>query len=118
MDFGLTSEQQMLVDSIRAFVEAELKPYEEEVERTNKVRPELIRQYAHHLADLAVEREPTKARPEVHAISMVSLNGRRPQPMIDDQVDLAAEPPTLGTPSWVAPLRLPLPPRDQVWEPE
>jgi len=26
MDFGLTSEQQMLVDSIRAFVEAELKP--------------------------------------------------------------------------------------------
>ena len=44
MDFGLTSEQQMLVDSIRAFVEAELKPYEEEVERTNKVRPELIQQ--------------------------------------------------------------------------
>ena len=44
MDFGLTSEQQMLVDSIRAFVEAELKPHEEEVERTNKVRPELIQQ--------------------------------------------------------------------------
>jgi acyl-CoA dehydrogenase len=44
MDFGLTSEQQMLVDSVRAFVEAELKPYEEEVERTNKVRPELIQQ--------------------------------------------------------------------------
>jgi acyl-CoA dehydrogenase len=44
MDFGLTSEQQMLVDSIRAFVDAELKPYEEEVERTNKVRPELIQQ--------------------------------------------------------------------------
>jgi acyl-CoA dehydrogenase len=42
MDFGLTSEQQMLVDSVRAFVEAELKPYEDEVERTNKVRPDLI----------------------------------------------------------------------------
>jgi hypothetical protein len=83
-----------------------------------KTRPELIRQYAHHLADLAVERAPTKSRPEVHAISMVSLNGRRPQPMIDPQVDLAAEPPTLGTPSWVPPLRVPLPPRDEVWEPE
>jgi len=44
MDFGLTSAQQMLVDSIRAFVEAELKPHEDEVERTNTVRPELIQQ--------------------------------------------------------------------------
>ena len=44
MDLGLTSEQQMLVDSVRAFVEAELKPYEDEVERTNNVRPELIHQ--------------------------------------------------------------------------
>lgn len=44
MNFGLTSEQQMLVDSTRAFVEAELKPYEEEVENTGEVRPELIQQ--------------------------------------------------------------------------
>ena len=44
MDLGLTSEQQMLVDRVRAFVEAELKPYEDEVERTNNVRPELIHQ--------------------------------------------------------------------------
>jgi hypothetical protein len=82
-----------------------------------KTRPELIRQYAHHVADLAVEREPSKPRPEVHAISMVSLNGRKPQPMIDQDVDLAAEPATLGTPSWVPPLRDPLPPRDEVYEP-
>jgi len=77
-----------------------------------KTRPELIRQYAHHLADLAVEREPSKPRPEVHAISTVSLNGRKPQPMIDQGVDLAAEPATLGTPSWVTPLREPLPSRE------
>jgi acyl-CoA dehydrogenase len=44
MELGLTSEQQMLVDSVRAFVEAELAPYEEEVERTDHVRPELIQQ--------------------------------------------------------------------------
>jgi acyl-CoA dehydrogenase len=44
MNFGLTSEQQMLVDATRAFVEAELVPYENEVEKTDKVRPELIHQ--------------------------------------------------------------------------
>jgi acyl-CoA dehydrogenase len=42
MDFGLATEQQLLVDSVRAFVEAELVPHEAEVERTNEVRPELI----------------------------------------------------------------------------
>ncbi|MDY0874151.1 acyl-CoA dehydrogenase family protein [Dongia rigui] len=44
MNFGLTSEQQMLVEATRAFVEAELVPYENEVEKTDKVRPELIKQ--------------------------------------------------------------------------
>src|SRR5215470_17868348 len=44
MQFGLTSEQQLLIDSVRQFVETELMPYEEEVERTDKVRPELIQQ--------------------------------------------------------------------------
>src|SRR5262245_58489937 len=44
MNLGLTPEQQLLVDSLRAFVAAELMPYENEVERTNEVRPELIRQ--------------------------------------------------------------------------
>jgi acyl-CoA dehydrogenase len=44
MDLGLTTEQQLLVDSIRQFVEAELVPHEAEVERTDDVRPALIRQ--------------------------------------------------------------------------
>jgi acyl-CoA dehydrogenase len=44
MQFGLTSEQQLLVDSVRQFVDTELMPYEQEVERTDQVRPELIRQ--------------------------------------------------------------------------
>ena len=44
MDFALSTEQQLLVDSVRAFVKAELDPYEEEVERTDAVRPDLIRQ--------------------------------------------------------------------------
>lgn len=44
MQFGLSEEQRLLVDSIRQFVDAELAPYEDEVERTDHVRPELIRQ--------------------------------------------------------------------------
>lgn len=43
MDFAPTTEQRLLVDSIRAFVERELYPYEDEVERDDAVRPELAR---------------------------------------------------------------------------
>jgi len=41
MDFGLTDEQRSIVDVTRAFVERELYPHEEEVERTGVLRPEL-----------------------------------------------------------------------------
>ena len=34
MDFGLTEEQRMIVDTTRAFVETELYPHEQRVERT------------------------------------------------------------------------------------
>ncbi len=42
MDFGLSEEQQMIVDTTRAFVERELYPHEAEVERTGHLRPDLI----------------------------------------------------------------------------
>ena len=41
MDFGLTDEQRSIVEVTRAFVERELYPHEEEVERTGVLRPEL-----------------------------------------------------------------------------
>ncbi len=41
MDFGLTAEQQLVVDTVRDFVERELYPHEEEVEKTGRVPPEL-----------------------------------------------------------------------------
>ena len=44
MDFALSDEQRMLVDTVRAFVDKELMPYETEVERQDRVRPELIAQ--------------------------------------------------------------------------
>jgi len=44
MDFGLTDEQELLVRSVRAFVQNELEPHEDEVERTGEVPPGLGRE--------------------------------------------------------------------------
>ncbi len=44
MDFGLSEEHQMIVESARAFVTEELYPYEEAVERDDHIPPELLRQ--------------------------------------------------------------------------
>jgi len=44
MDAPLQHEQQMLLDTVRAFMEAELLPHEELVDRTGEVPPELGRQ--------------------------------------------------------------------------
>ncbi len=44
MDFGLSEEQQMIVDTTRAFVEKELYPHEDMVERTGHLPVDLIRE--------------------------------------------------------------------------
>ncbi|MFM2351110.1 MAG: hypothetical protein RIR04_2076 [Pseudomonadota bacterium] len=44
MDFGLTQEQQMIVDTTRAFVENELYPHEDAVERSGHLPMEVIRE--------------------------------------------------------------------------
>ena len=44
MDFALDTEQKMLVETARRFVEEELYPYEQEVEEGNHARPELLAQ--------------------------------------------------------------------------
>jgi acyl-CoA dehydrogenase len=46
MDFGLTDEQRAVVATTRAFVERELYPHEQEVERTGVLRPELAEEIA------------------------------------------------------------------------
>ncbi|MCB1366304.1 MAG: acyl-CoA dehydrogenase family protein [Rhodobacteraceae bacterium] len=43
MQFGLTEEQQMIVDTTRSFVEKELYPHEAEVERSGHLDMDLIR---------------------------------------------------------------------------
>ncbi len=44
MDFGLSHEQSLIVDTVRNFVETELYPLEAEVERTDEVPVELGRE--------------------------------------------------------------------------
>jgi len=44
MDFSLTDEQQMIVDTVKTFVERELVPHENEVEKTDEVDPDLVTQ--------------------------------------------------------------------------
>ncbi|MBC8099604.1 MAG: HTTM domain-containing protein, partial [Armatimonadetes bacterium] len=62
-------------------------------------RPELIRAFCQYIAARLV----TETRPsvEVRVWSMVSLNGRPPQAMINPYVDLAAQPVAAG---WIMPL--------------
>jgi len=52
MDFSLTDEQQMIVDTVRTFVENELYPHEEEVERTGQVSKELGQEISQKVKDL------------------------------------------------------------------
>ena len=74
--------------------------------------PELIRQMAHSIA-AKFEKEMGR-RPEVYALVLASLNGRKPQLMIDPNVDLAAQTLSLwGKPSWILPLTEPF--RKEAW---
>ena len=51
---------------------------------------------------------------EVRVDSWVALNGRRPQRMIDPDVDLARVPWRPGAAPWIVPLREPLRSREEV----
>ena len=52
MHFGLSEEQEMIVSTVRDFVENEIYPYEAEVERTGEVRPELAEAIKQKTLDL------------------------------------------------------------------
>ncbi|MEO9901896.1 acyl-CoA dehydrogenase family protein [Nisaea sp.] len=52
MHFGLSEEQEMVVSTVRDFVENEIYPHEAEVERTGEVRPELAEAIKQKTLDL------------------------------------------------------------------
>ena len=69
-------------------------------------RPDMILQFAHHLARQA--REEGHQNAQVRAQVRTSLNGRERQLLIDPDVDLAAQPRTLKPAPWILPLTEPL----------
>lgn len=72
-------------------------------------RPDLILQYAHHLAARARERGETRV--QVRAAVLASLNGREEQFLIDPRADLALKSRTWIEPAdWILPLEKELPP--------
>ena len=71
-------------------------------------QPDTILQFAHYLADNMVREGPKPL--EVQARVFVSINRRRPELFVDPKVDLAKQSRTLMRPSWLMPLREPLPP--------
>lgn len=68
--------------------------------------PELIRQFAHHLADGL--RAKGYRDFEIRAFTSLSLNERPAQPLVDPEVDLAAQQASVWPKRWIVPLQ-PLP---------
>ncbi|GJL83315.1 MAG: acyl-CoA dehydrogenase [marine bacterium B5-7] len=54
IDFELTSEQQLLIDTTRAFVMREMIPHEETLERTGKTPPELAKKLKQRSIELGL----------------------------------------------------------------
>ncbi|HEX4638159.1 MAG TPA: HTTM domain-containing protein [Chthoniobacterales bacterium] len=73
--------------------------------------PDYPLQFAHFLANVVPRRGPEPIK--VEARIFVSLNGRKPELYLDPNVDLAAEPRTLGRPRWLLSIHEPLPPPNQ-----
>ena len=69
--------------------------------------PDLILQFSHYLAE-RVCKDRGLDRVEVYAESWISLNGRPLQPLIDPQIDLAAQPRSLRHAEWILPLTVEL----------
>jgi hypothetical protein len=70
-------------------------------------RPDMILQFAHHLAWAMKEKY---GEVEVYVNAMVSLNGREPELLIDPKVDLVKVPRSLAHSKWILPLKGDLPP--------
>lgn len=69
-------------------------------------KPDLILHFVHYLVEQ--KRREGYDNVEVRARVMVSLNGRRPQLLIDPEVDLAKEEVSLLPAHWIVPLTTPL----------
>jgi vitamin K-dependent gamma-carboxylase len=92
------SGQTWTIDSAK-----QLPPWQREKMST---KPDLIVQYSHYLAEQ--KRREGFDNVEVRAVVMTSLNGRKPQLLIDPNVDLARVEASLKPAHWILPLTTPL----------
>jgi vitamin K-dependent gamma-carboxylase len=69
-------------------------------------RPDMILQFAHYLARTIAFYGTKPLR--VEARVLVSMNGRKPELLVDQNVDLAAQPRTLKHAPWLLPMTAPL----------
>jgi len=76
--------------------------------RRMEYRPDMLLQFAHYLANVMPRAGPKPLK--VEARVSISINGRKPQLLLDPNVDLAAEPRSLGRPRWLREIHEPLPP--------
>jgi len=76
-------------------------------------RPDMVLQFGHHLA-AALRDEEGVTNAEIRARVLVSLNGRKPQLLVDPNANLAAQPRSLRHATWILPLTEPLPPREEL----
>ncbi|MEX2309855.1 MAG: HTTM domain-containing protein [Pirellulales bacterium] len=67
--------------------------------------PEMMREFAHFVRKQY--REAGKGDVEVHVVALCSLNGRKPQLLLDPTVDLASQPRTFRHKPWIVPLAEP-----------
>lgn len=91
---------------------ASLRPYLN-IDQLSKFSrdPEMILQFAHFLAHEYRTHKGSEC--EVRALVLTSLNGRKPQLLIDPNVDLSIEPLGFHTRTWIMPLTEPL--RKTAW---
>ncbi len=54
MDFSISEEQALIIETAKRFVEEELYPYEAEVEKSGEVRPDLIKQIRERSLELGL----------------------------------------------------------------
>jgi len=91
----------------------DLRPYVTELQANRFGRdPRAIHQLARYVArDLRTKGFDDV---EIRVLALVSLNGRKPQMMIDPTVDLGSQPVTWAKPAWILPLHEPL--REEAWD--
>jgi vitamin K-dependent gamma-carboxylase len=75
-----------------------------QIERMSR-DPELLRQFA---TALQADQRAHGKRAEIRVLAIVSLNGRKPQLLIDPQIDLGAQPASWWVQPWIVPLTEPL----------